>query len=107
MNCPNCKQNTKKLKLEPIGTPKGIYDEPVSQSKTMDDKPVFLKAFRIELKNTKTGSIAMMCIPREEQSSDEPPIIPVMFHVCEPIFVNPCSCDSCYQVLREIGKKQA
>jgi len=50
----------------------------------------------------------MMCNARVEQSSDEPPIIPVMFHVCEPIFVNPCSYDSCYQVLREIGKiKQA
>ena len=32
-------------------------------------------------------------------------ILALMFHVCEHIFVNPCSYESCYQVLHEIGKK--
>ena len=53
VNCPNCKQNINKSKLELMGTLKCIYEEPVSQSKTMNDNPVFLKSFCIELKKRK------------------------------------------------------
>ena len=104
LNCPTCKQNLKQYRLEAtsgVTDHHSTYEAPVVMKSAQSTSHP--RAFRLELKKKDgTYSMSKSEIPIEET---ELHVDPVHFQVSTPVFVNPCSYDTCLDILRDIGRK--
>ena len=105
INCPQCKKNLKKSQIEALGIPEGTYEKPKSRKQGALAAPT-PKALRVEFDELSQGryKVKMSKIDTDDTSGASQ-IVPVGYHVAQPIFVNPCSYDACLTILRELGRK--